>query len=153
MKKSNKTLRLTGVSQNETAEQIKTQARADLQVNGPNRKSFLKIFSRQISNNPVASADMIITSVAQQKDLKTATITFPTSTEKEKALAKMRKKRNGAWGGAYIDDDFRGITILHSGSSGQRVDLEYASHPFCGSSITLMILQYLCRSRSQRARI
>lgn len=150
MKKSNKTLRLTGIPEGETREQIEAQALADSKVGSSKLEKLFRL-SRKSSSNADASSDLLGTSLAQQRDLNTATITFMTSAAKDRVLDSRQKRHDKTGKGAYIDDDFRGITILHSGSTEQRVDLEYALHSSCCRSMTLTELQHLRRSWLERA--
>jgi hypothetical protein len=63
-------------------------------------------------------------SLATQKDRQTATITFATKKHKSRAHQSSLKRRKRTGEGAYIDDTFRGITVLFSGVVYQNVDLE-----------------------------
>jgi triacylglycerol esterase/lipase EstA (alpha/beta hydrolase family) len=125
MKSSLQSIRLTGVPIGRTETQIQEEAQTDAaRTHTPLAASIGHFFSKGTENAPSPSRVVLQISLATQKDRQTATITFATKKHKSRAHQSSLKRRKRTGEGAYIDDTFRGITVLFSGVVYQNVDLE-----------------------------
>ena len=129
MRASSKTIRLRGIGNEKSVEDLRRDAQEDL--NGTARKKSLAgLFSfGRASNEAFVSGGVLAIGLASQNDSQTATITFASEYHKELAFTNGCKRREKARTGPDIDDGFEGITILHYGIERQAPDLEYVCLP------------------------
>lgn len=107
MRRSRTTFRLEGVEEDKTLENIKQEANEYLK--GRSARSWLPRSSKTTAEEQPRDS-LLGASLAQQCGSRTATITFGSE-----QLKKLYKKRKGSKEGSDLDDEFRGMTVLHQG--------------------------------------
>jgi len=123
MRNSTRTLRLQGVGDARTIDDMRAEAEGYLKKKGRPRFSLFR--SKQASNDDFETRGVLEVSLAQQHESQTATITYSSNAHKEVAFKNARKALDKARSSPALDDTFGGITVLYSGSKTQRTDIEY----------------------------
>jgi hypothetical protein len=126
MKSSSRTIRITGVATDETIAQIRVDAQTDAVRTRTIETALTRLFSISSPSTETSSLSRpeLGLSLATQRDLQTATVTYLTEKHKRCAFKNSLERHTKADKGAYVDDDFRGITVLYSGLANQKLDLE-----------------------------
>lgn len=123
MRNSTRTLRLQGVGETRTIDDMRGEAEGYLKKKGRSKRSF---FGRKgASNDHFETGGVLEVGLAQQHELQTATITYSSDAHKEVAFKNARKAFDKERRSPDLDDTFRGMTVLYSGSNTQRTDIEY----------------------------